>query len=867
MECRFFGDAERTTFEQFFLTSNFRGLVSECSQSGITMTQRLLRLLGWLLFVCLSAPPVVFAQQQNPYKNLVTAIQTPVFDTISGVNLDVNLSNPQPLHGNLNITVIDPGGGSDPWVFQVQYMPDPGFIGVDSFVLEHHFIGTYPYLVYRGYRVSVLPSLVEAKPDYATTAMGTPVTISVLANDNGAWGPLTVACLPVANNGVATVNSNQQVVFTPQSGFSGVAHVQYSVCDALNTCKTGHVSIGVHGALPPTDTLKIFTKKNQPIDIPLTFEGYTVFQAPANGIVTINGGRSFQYVPNTGFNGSDLFALKTTYNGIDYVRAVKVKVYNTQSPNQMAMDDVRFTPKDRAITFNVRDNDIGNLSVRSWSVPSNLPGTITNTNSTGDVTFTPNPGYSGVATFFYKIGNASAPALEIGTVTIVVDNLAPAQVLPNAIHTPVGTPIILHYDIPYPDFSFTILETPDHGELQYFPGVTTQSFNGQSITGNNLLVFTPDGNYVGDDDFALFYCAPNGECKVSKLNIKMVEITATAPPYCLADCAWPGDVNADGIVNNRDLLPLGYVMGMDGTARVDGNLEWYGQYSSNWNDPFTGLSDDLKHADTDGNGVIHENDLNALNERYNQVHNLVPKRFETGKGLPFFLKLLTPNPQIGDVVRIEISLGNENFPAQDIYGFTFDATLGQGIVDSGFHMTFYDNSWLNLNAPSITLAQRPSRGRFEMAFSRTNGKPISGEGIIGVFEIVIIDIIDGGGQNERPTLVVNPVIELADGTTTTGEPIRLEIPIKTTLRNRPESTDADLAVFPSPAQDNLRVSWQDNTVQALSLTTMQGRLLQEYNHLSGNQVQLDVSNLPSGIYILTAKTATGVVAKKVEVMR
>lgn len=41
----------------------------------------------------------------------------------------------------------------------------------------------------------------------------------------------------------------------------------------------------------------------------------------------------------------------------------------------MAMDDVVHTPKGQAITFNVRHNDIGNLLVKGWITPGNLPGT------------------------------------------------------------------------------------------------------------------------------------------------------------------------------------------------------------------------------------------------------------------------------------------------------------------------------------------------------------------------------------------------------------------------------------------------------------------------------------------------------------
>ena len=349
-----------------------------------------MRLQSCLLFTLLLALPYVYGQQRSPYKSLITSINTTVSDTISGIDLDVNQSNPSAKHGDVNISVIVQGGSGNPYVFEVQYIPDAGFIGVDTFVLEYRYANNYPYLIFRGFRVLVMPSLVAVKADFATTPEGVPVTINVLANDSGAWGPLTVSGLPLVNNGTASINSNNEVVFTPEPGFLGVAHLNYSVCDALNTCQTASVNIGVNTGSPNTDSLLIFTNKNQAVNIPLTYNGYTIFQAPAHGIVTLqNGGRSFQFSPTSGFHGSDQFILKTTLNNVVYFKTIHVKVFNVQSPNMMAMDDVRFTPKNQAITFNVRDNDIGNLLVRNWSVPSNFPGTLSGTNGVGNVTFTP----------------------------------------------------------------------------------------------------------------------------------------------------------------------------------------------------------------------------------------------------------------------------------------------------------------------------------------------------------------------------------------------------------------------------------------------------------------------------------------------
>jgi hypothetical protein len=832
------------------------------------MSQKLLRLLGCILVAWVTILPSSFGQQRSPFKNLIAAANNTVRDTISGIDLDVNEASPQPQHGSLDISVISAGGSGVPYVFEVAYTPDTDFIGVDTFVLEYRYASTFPYQVYQGFRVAVKQSIVRAGTDFSTTMAGTPVVLNVLSNDNSDWAPLTLSAIPAVNNGTAAIVAGNQLEFTPEAGFTGIAHVTYVVCDALNSCQTATAHIGVNNGLPDTDSLLVFTKKNQPLTFPLEYEGYSIHQGANNGTVELFSGRACQYVPNPGYHGNDAFVLKVQLGGIEYYKTIRVRVINAAAPNNMAVDDVVFTPKNQAVTFNVRNNDVGNLLVRHWSVPANFPGTISGNSGSGNVTFTPNNDFSGVATFSYKLGNSSATALETATVTVVVDDLGlPPIHFPYRMMTPKETPFVVHYEVPYQDFDFILVNMPLHGDLELFPGITTQVINGQSVTGNNLVVYTPDAGFEGEDGFALAYCAPNGACSSTRVELDVVSIAGEAPPFCVSECAWPGDLNADHLVNNKDLLPLGFVMGQSGAMRTGGSTDWYGQYANNWQDPFSELHRDVKFTDGNGNGEVEAADITAIEANYNRAHNLFPKSYALGKGLPFGLELLEGNPNEPGHVVLQVSLGTEAVPAVDVYGFTFDITLSPGLVDTGFSARFYTDSWLTRNEPSIALAQRPYTGRFETAFTRTNGKPASGIGPIGVVDFVVIDIIDGGDQNSRPTVTLHPSVMLADGTLTDGEPIVLDLPIKPTPRTSiaQSSANTQVTVMPVPAQDRLYVSWQGE-VSALSLQTIQGQTLLTAQ-ASGSQTMLDVAHLPAGMYWLTLQTAKGPVSKKVQIMR
>jgi Bacterial Ig domain len=92
--------------------------------------------------------------------------------------------------------------------------------------------------------------------------------------------------------------------------FSGIAHLNYTVCDAAGTCKTGKIAISVQDGTPTmSDTLFVTTIKNTKIDHVLSHEGYSLQNAPDSGSVAMNNDFTFSYTPKTGFYGQDHFVL------------------------------------------------------------------------------------------------------------------------------------------------------------------------------------------------------------------------------------------------------------------------------------------------------------------------------------------------------------------------------------------------------------------------------------------------------------------------------------------------------------------------------------------------------------------------------
>lgn len=810
--------------------------------------------------------------QGGACKNLVTAISTGVADTLSGVNLVVSPVNPGAQNGDVNISILQPGGSGNPFIYKISYLPDPGFTGTDTFAVQLIYAGGYPYSTYRAYRVSVYPSLLTCRPDFAVTTSNTPVAVSVLTNDSGTNPPLTVTALPSVKNGTATVNAANEVEFTPTPGFTGVAQVEYIVCDAMNTCKKSQISIGVNNnPAPSSDTIHIAAAKNTRINIPLTFGGYSLYQSPAGGSVTVQSGQYFSYTPKINFTGSDQFILSNDAYGPTVYKTVILDVVNTPVQNTLAMDDYVFTLKDEPITFNVRDNDIGNLLVKNWLTPPGFPGSLSGTLSNGKVTFTPNPGFSGVAAFQYCLGNGQTPDIETATVNVIVGNLNPTAGSFD-LTTPKSTQIVVNHQIPLIGHNFSITDAPDNGYCAFFPGYSTQNINGKTISGFNLLVYKPNEGFIGTDEFEINYCVvANGLCQSAKIVMNVLDVISSGAPYCFDDCVWPGDVNRDGIVNNKDLLPMGYFMGLEGLPRENASAEFTGQYADNWNNPLINSPLDVKHADTNGDGKVTAADTTAISQFYNQQHNIFPNIPPTSKDLPFSFKVLTPNPGIGDLVEVEVSLGNSAEPITNLYGFTFDVSLSPTIRDSAFRMTYYNDSWLNTNAASLWMGKSPRQGRLETAFTRAGINPVSGYGVIGKFEFIVIDIIHGAKPEEKPAIrlnIDNPLLLQGNGYSTSGGEHTIEIPLRSEPQTEIQASDSDFFVYPSPADELLRVHLNgDDLIKSLSIFDATGRMVYNSGDVQWEHTELNISELQEGFYVASARTTSGNVLKKFQVLR
>jgi YVTN family beta-propeller protein/VCBS repeat-containing protein len=280
-----------------------------------------------------------------------------------------------------------------------------------------------------------------ANPNAYTVAedktLTTTATTGVLANDTDAEAnPLTAALVTGVSNGTLTLNANGSFSYKPKSNFNGTDSFTYKASDGNSQSNVATVTITVTAVndAPIATAQTADTLKDTPKQITLVAtdaEGdpltYTVVTQPTYG--TLSGsGANRTYTPAAGYVGSDSFTFRATDPaGANSATATFSLGVNQLDTNITAANDsyVASNPYQKiGATKGVLINDKDALGRALASVLEAAPanGTV-KLLTTGEFTYTPNPGYYGSDSFSYRAKNGSlvsAPATVSLTVQYVV---------------------------------------------------------------------------------------------------------------------------------------------------------------------------------------------------------------------------------------------------------------------------------------------------------------------------------------------------------------------------------------------------------------------------------------------------------------
>ncbi len=786
--------------------------------------------------VCVGAAFRVQAQIANPYnKNLLVNTRLDYTQPASSVQ-----TLAQPLHGLLQAQV-------NLNQLALIYTPNLDFIGQDAFkiVVEN---GSNDTL---NFNVNVTQGTIITKDDYVLINENQVITLDVLQNDVSLANRPQLHALPLVNFGTASIENNQ-IRFVPQAGFTGMAHVQYAACNELNQCATGQVHVRIApSTLPTTSTATVFAANGRKTIIALPATDFVLQTPPIGGTLQAIQAGVFEYTPTAQFTGSDPMTFVQSANGATKIHIVQAEVLTAHTPRALR-DDYAYTSGSRPVTIPVLQNDAGGATALTH-ISAVTGGTATINAAQNAVIFTPDPTFTGLSGFQYTVQGSS----EIGTARVLISDFAP--IAPSfRLKAAAGVPLVLNYKVPINNYSFSILNTASQGTVQYFETFNGQ-LAGQTVQGNRLLIYTPNLN-AQLDNFSVEYCA-SGFCRTVQIDM---DIDAHNATNCVGDCVWTGDANADGMVDMGDILTIAQAMGEKGTARNNPSLLFLPQTATDWKQ--SGLNgNNLKHADTDGDGMVTAADTVAVSHFWGKKRAIVAQN----EGFSVENLELTAIPaqrtlHPGDTLLLYLTIPNT---ALNVSGYQFTLGFNASWVNTPSLRVDFANQWMGETDATLGFV-RTSNQQIEVGLGVAAARATSGYGTVGILRGIIEDDVNCCAKTSRYQVRLN----FKNAWVQTESGVRLKLKtndINIPIEEKPKSyfIDNQLAVFPNPATEDLHVYLDDETtfITEMNLFNLTGQIVAQQQDLKTRHLDLKTNALQTGMYLLRAKTSKGYLTKKIQI--
>jgi len=200
---------------------------------------------------------------------------------------------------------------------------------------------------------------------------------------------------------------------------------------------------------------------------------------------------------------------------------------------------------------------------------------------------------------------------------------------------------------------------------------------------------------------------------------------------------YPGDVNRNGIVNNEDVALMGLYMNETGPARSieHQNMNWYPHPAEDWNQQHTNQID-LKHFDSNGDGIIDSLDMEAIAMHYSYQYDEALSQAETtlSDSINYQILLLPVGEMNDDSLTINVVLKNIDGGDLNLRGafFSIDYNYLMSSINT-VEFNFSPSSWLGTNGDDLYTLTRHfgATNSIEVGFAKTDGNNSIGDGTIG----------------------------------------------------------------------------------------------------------------------------------------
>ena len=732
-----------------------------------------------------------------------------------------------------------PAGGND---YEMIFTPSPNITGQVDIIVEYYDLGIFPgfpSVRYSTYRHEIKPSLVEAFDEVVIS--GAPnVIIDALANDSNSDGTLSISEIAYVEGGFANIGSDGMIHFTFEAD-SPSAMISYVAEDENGVGDNGFVRV-FNSAAAVEEEIAISLNNKEVIDFYVANPALALTNGPDFGSYETTDWISYQYIPNATYEGEDSIEF-TDGNGTVCTFVINVVEKNLFST--FAIDDYVYTSVNETITFNVFDNDYrDDLTIIDFSPELTYLGN-------GDFSYTPDVDETGGNIFYYKI--FSGLMFHETNIFLSIDDYKPVGGETHLFEVVSGNEFLIEHSAPLKGYYFEPLTDPVHGVVSIASAgdVFDSACNDAAYTlPESSILYLAEPGYEGDDAFEVNYCTPGGNCHIVKIDINVIPDDGNC--VCIADCVWPGDFNADGMVNMKDLLSFGLNVGQSGEARDTlGSTTWSPFSSNNWEYLDQTLNTDLKYSDADGNGFITENDLAAFNKNYGKQSKLISKDVLAITETPLILSTTQTEVDSGEWLYLDVSLGNEDNPYIDFYALTFDFSIDEDLIDEeSACFQLDDDSWISYDSPLVESFQQISPGNMSFGVSRITLDAVSGSGAIATFKFIVEEEINGFRDSDGK-LILNLGLENAVGYNQKGQAVALStntVQVDLNLKNE-KVNDLKIQTYPNPASDLITIE-SNKAMDFITITDMTGRQVDAFKSPKSPSFQHDISQLTDGIYFI-----------------
>ncbi len=450
-----------------------------------------------------------------------TKINTPVtLKTLSNDKAGYPGASLNPASVTVTVAALHGTSSINPATGDNTYTPNTGYTGMDTLrysVCDN--TSPTPLCATALQIIRIWPTGVEnttlAADDYSYTTVNVPVSGNAMTNDTDPEGNAqTITAQPgttIAGKGTLVLASNGNYTFTPVAGFTGPVNFPYTTCDNGSpvACANATIYILVSPPLPAMypDINVTYVNEAVPGDVSTNdvVPAGTVYNSSAPSLVSKPAGSTYSFIS---FNANGTYNFTADMVGV-YVFKVPVQIVGSSAPYPstlltitvlcrtcpnnapVANTDIATTKMNTPVILKTLSNDkagSANFSLVPGSVTvtvAALHGTSSINPATGDNTYTPNAGYTGMDTLTYSVcDNQGVPKCATA---LQIINIRPTS-YPNT-------------TLAADDYSFTSMNIPVSGNAMTNdtdPEGNMQTITAQTTTiaGKGTLVLASNGNYT-----------------------------------------------------------------------------------------------------------------------------------------------------------------------------------------------------------------------------------------------------------------------------------------------------------------------------------------------------------------------------------